>query len=213
MGLDDDALQEMDRAGVNVNSAWPATLSALVLYRRGQRDEALKRLDGLKENDKGAFQQTTRMFILAELPDGRKQAMDAYKEGEGRYQGTALLFWHTLFYLLGDRETAKAKYRAMELPQALATVRQGSYGKLLAYNRGDIDDRRLLNDVKNSKYHECNSHFFIAMSLLADGDRDGARKHFEECVATGCFDFDASDWSRTFLARMKQDPNWPSKKP
>jgi len=135
--------------------------------------------------------------------------MDAYKKGEGRYQGTALLFWHTLLYRLGDKETAKAKYRAMKLPEALATVRQGSYERILEYNRGNIDDRELLNAIENSKYHECNAHFFIAMKLLADGDhRDEARKHFEECVATGCFDFDAYDWSRMFLARMK-DPHWP----
>jgi hypothetical protein len=207
----------MDRARGKVDSAWPATLSALVLYRRGECKEALQVLEGLNENDKGAFQQTTRMFLLAELPDGGKQAMEAYKEGEGRYQGTALLFWHTLLCLLGDQETAKAKYQDMKIPQALATVRQRSYEKLLAYNRGEIDALALLNSVEDSKYHECNAYYFIAMSLLAGGDRDGARKHFAACVATGCFDFDASDWSRTFLARMNQDPNWllwiPPKKP
>ena len=111
---DDEALQEMDRARGKVNSAWPATLSALVLYRRGQRDEALKVLEGLDENDKGAFQQTTRMFILAELPDGGKQAMEAYKEGEGRYQGTALLFWHTLSLPLGRQRDSEGQVRSHE---------------------------------------------------------------------------------------------------
>jgi hypothetical protein len=139
--------------------------------------------------------------------------MEAYQDGAGRYQGTALLFWHTLLYLLGDKETAQAKYRAMELPQALATVRQGSYERLRAYNRGYIDDRILLNAVKHSKYHECSAHFFIAMSLLAEGNRTRAAEHFTKCVATGCFDFDASDWSRMFLARMNRDPNWPGRIP
>jgi len=63
--------------------------------------------------------------------------------------------------------------------------------------------------VKDSKSHDCNARFFIAMSLLADGDRAGAREHFTKCVATGCLGFDASDWSRTFLARMNQEPRWP----
>jgi len=47
------------------------------------------------------------------------------------------------------------------------------------------------------------------MSLLAQGDKQGAREHFRRCVDTGVFDFDAYDWSRTFLARMAREPDWP----
>jgi tetratricopeptide (TPR) repeat protein len=211
----DQARQEADRARGKVKGAWPATLYALSLYRDGECDEALKVLDRLEEDDKGAFQQTTRMFILAELPDdGPKRAKDAYDElqGRGSYEATALLFQDTLLYFLGRKEEAKAKYGAMVLPEELETFRCGSYAELLRYNRGESRENeadQLLKAVPNSRYHECNAHFFIGMSLLADGDRAGAREHFKKCVATGCFDFDASDWSRIFLERMKQDPNWP----
>ncbi|MCY2986811.1 MAG: protein kinase [Planctomycetota bacterium] len=207
-----EALQEMDRARGKVRSAWPATLYALVLYRRGKCQEALQVLDGLAQDDLGAFQDIMRMYLLPELPEGYQKAVRAYQDARGRYEGTSLLFQHTVLYLLGQKKEAAAKYREMQLPKVLADARGGSYAKLLEYNRGrgsSIDAVELLNAVKDSKYHECNAHFFIAMSLLADGDRTGARKHFAGCVATGCFDFDASDWSRTFLVRMHEDPNWP----
>jgi hypothetical protein len=184
-------------------------LYALALYRRGRFEDALRVLDGLAKKDIGAFQDIMRMYISAELPEGRQKALQAYREAGGRYEGTSLLFQNTVLYLLGQKNTAAAKYREMEFPKALANVRQGSYGKLLEYNRGTIGALELLSAVKGSKYHECNAHFFIAMSLLADGDRAAAREHFTECVATGCFDFDASDWSRAFLARMNRDPGWP----
>jgi tetratricopeptide (TPR) repeat protein len=208
-GRDDEAFEEVERARGTVKSAWPATLYALALYRRGRFEDALRVLDGLAKKDIGAFQDIMRMYISAELPEGRQKALQAYREAGGRYEGTSLLFQNTVLYLLGQKNTAAAKYREMEFPKALANVRQGSYGKLLEYNRGTIGALELLSAVKGSKYHECNAHFFIAMSLLADGDRAAAREHFTECVATGCFDFDASDWSRAFLARMNRDPGWP----
>jgi hypothetical protein len=49
----------------------------------------------------------------------------------------------------------------------------------------------------------------MSMSLLPEGDRVGAREHFGRCLATRCFDFDASDWSHTFLTGMGQDSSWP----
>ncbi len=208
---DDEALQEVERARLNkVKSPWPATLYALGLYREGRFEDALKALEGLDKNDMGAFQQTTRMFILAELPEGDKRAMQAYRD-LGRYPGTAPLFQHTLLYLLGRKAEAVAAYRELQLPNFLAEARDGSYAQLLEYNcaRGRMTAEELLSAGKGSEYHQCNAHFFIAMSLLADGNRAAARDHFQKCVQTRCFDFDAYDWSRMFLARMKQDPGWP----
>ena len=149
------------------------------------------------------------MFILAELPEGDRRAVQVYQKALGRYQGTTPLFLHTLLYLLGRKAEAVAAYEKLRLPKALAEVRSGSYGQLLQYNRGSMSAAELLNAGRNSQYHQCNAHFFIAMSLLADGNRAAAREHFQKCVATRCFDFDAYDWSRAFLDRMKRDPDWP----
>ena len=49
----------------------------------------------------------------------------------------------------------------------------------------------------------------VGMMLLADGDRAGAKPHFQASVATRCFYLGGYDLSRTFLARMEADPAWP----
>ena len=212
IGKDDDALHEME-ARLKVKSPWPATLYALGLYREGRFEDALNALEGLDTKDMGAFQQTTRMFILAELPEGDKRAMQAYREALGRYPGTAPLFQHTLLYLLGRKAEAVKEYAKLDLPKALAGARGGSYAQLLEYNCGRMTAEELLSAGKDSEYHQCNAHFFIAMSLLADRNRAAARDHFQKCEQTRCFDFDAYDLSRMFLARMSRDPHWPSRIP
>jgi tetratricopeptide (TPR) repeat protein len=209
IGRDDDAWAEMRAAVGKVKSSWPATFCALGLYRRGRCEEALQVLDGIDPHDVGAFQDTMRVCILAELPAGDQQAMRAYTGALGRYQGTSLLFQHAVLYLLGRPSEAATAYRTVQLPPSLAKLRRGSFAKLLEFNRGSISADELLRAVPDSKYHQCNAHFFIAMSLLAEGDRAGAREHFARCLATRCFDFDASDWSRTFVTRMDQDASWP----
>jgi len=209
IGNDEEAFQKVGLATGKVKGPWPATYYALGLYRRGKLMDALKVLDGLEENDVGAFQETMRMFILADLPEGGQRAMQVYASAVRRYQGTTPLFLNTLPYRLGRKADAVAAYRKLQLPKALAGARSGSYARLLEYSRGAITADQLLGAVKDSEYHRCNAHFFIAMSLLADGNRAAARDHFQKCVQTRCFDFDAYDWSRAFLDRMKQDPDWP----
>lgn len=47
------------------------------------------------------------------------------------------------------------------------------------------------------------------MTLLSEGDRDGATRHFQSCLDTYVLPFYARHWSRAFLERMKRDPTWP----
>jgi tetratricopeptide (TPR) repeat protein len=209
IGENEKAFQSVRLATHKVKGPWPATYYALGLYRRGKLDEALNVLDRLEPGDVGAFQETLRMFILADLPGGDQRAMQVYASAVGRYRGTTPLFLNALLYRLGRKADAVAAYSRLRLPKALAGARGGSYGQLLRYNCGRMTAEELLGAAKDSQYHQCNAHFFIAMSLLADGDRAGARRHFQQCVRTRCFDFDACDWSRAFLDRMNQDPLWP----
>jgi hypothetical protein len=53
-------------------------------------------------------------------------------------------------------------------------------------------------------------HHYIALERLAEGDREGARKHFRKCVATGCHNWENYDRRCAYLDRMKKDPTWPS---
>jgi serine/threonine-protein kinase len=211
-GQHEAAFDEMRRAAAGqVKSPWPGTYYALGLYRRGDLQKALDELERLDRRGGGsAFQDTMRMYILAELPGRQAEAIEVYQRAVRRDKGTARLFHHGLLYLLGRKAEALAAYKAFRWdPDALLSLRGESHRQLLDYNCGALTADALLAAGKGSQYHQCNAHFFIGMSLLADGDRAGAAGHFRKCVETNVFDFDAHDWSRTFLWRIKLDPRWP----
>jgi lipoprotein NlpI len=67
----------------------------------------------------------------------------------------------------------------------------------------------MLNAAGSSQWRLCEAHFYIGLTLLAEGDRAAARRHFEQAVDTRVFWFLEYEWSRAFLARMKQDAAWP----
>jgi hypothetical protein len=55
----------------------------------------------------------------------------------------------------------------------------------------------------------CEAHFQIGLRHLAEGDRDGARDHFQKCVQTRVFIYWDYVWARAFLDRLKGDSRWP----
>ena len=59
-------------------------------------------------------------------------------------------------------------------------------------------------------WNQCEAYYFIALKLLGEGDRHGAREHFEKSVGTHVYDYFAYQWSRAFLIRMDKDEGWPS---
>jgi lipoprotein NlpI len=83
------------------------------------------------------------------------------------------------------------------------------YGRVLDHDCGLISDDELLAAAGRERLHQCEAHFYIALTRLADGDRTGAAEHFRECIRTRIFDYIEYGWSRAFLARMDQDPTWP----
>jgi tetratricopeptide (TPR) repeat protein len=207
-GQDQAAFEQMERAAGRVQGPWPATYHAMGLYRRGEFDKALAELQRLGEG--GAFQDTMRMYILAERPGGAPRAVELHDQCAGRYEGSVPLFHHAVLYLLGRKREAAAAFDAMRRnPETLPRLRTASYRRLLDFNCGLLAADKLLDAAADSRYDRCNAEFFVAMSLLADGDRAAARRHFQRCVDLRVFDFDATDWSRTFLARMDRDPQWP----
>jgi hypothetical protein len=70
-------------------------------------------------------------------------------------------------------------------------------------------ETRYIASAGRSQRKLCDAHFTIGMVRLAEGDRKGAEQAFTASVNTGCFYYGSYEWSRTYLVRMKQDPNWP----
>ena len=210
VGNNEEAFKTVAAAVGKTDRTWPATLYALGLYRRGETQKALAVLDSLGENQQGAFHQTMRMYMLAESRGGRQRAVETFSRCEGRYRGTARLFQAAVFCLLGEKDRGAAAFRRIrEKPDVLPRLRTDSYLKLVDFNCGLISAEELLRSAAGSRYNLCNAHFFVGMARLCERDRRGAREHFQKCVALRVFDFDAADWSRTFLARMDAEPDWP----
>ena len=115
-----------------------------------------------------------------------------------------------LLGLLGGREEAKAACSELSAhPEWLPSFPHNAQ-LFLAYGSGEIDDQKLLQGMKTSKWMKGWAHFVIALTHLADGDRHQAQDHFNACIAMRClYDF-PTDWSRAFLDRLKKDPAWPS---
>jgi hypothetical protein len=54
-----------------------------------------------------------------------------------------------------------------------------------------------------------NAHISIALSALADGDRQKARRHLQRCLDTRYFAAIPYSLTVSLLARMTRDPAWP----
>jgi hypothetical protein len=176
---------------------------ALVLYRRSQFAEALAVLDRRKGN---AFAgDYLRVCILAELhPKEHKFARKAYEEMAKRYSilDAGQHYRQQLLWLMGHKEEAGAVSR---------TLRRQNPGSNpnLDYFCGDISEDEYLKVVERGKWGRCMAHYNIALKRLAEGDQAGAREHFRQAVQTRLILNYVGHWSRRFLARMEEDPNWP----
>jgi len=95
-------------------------------------------------------------------------------------------------------------------PERLAGLNREHYLRILDYCGGGLSEEELLKAEAGSRWNQCEAHFYVALDRLAQGDRTGAREHFQKALATGVFTFLEYEWSRSFLKRMEKDPNWPS---
>src|SRR5262249_55669353 len=75
---------------------------------------------------------------------------------------------------------------------------------------GAANANKLLQAASGSKRRECLAHWFIGCALLGSGDREGARREFEACLATHCHAFFLiPQVCHAYVARMKKDSTWP----
>jgi hypothetical protein len=177
---------------------------ALALHRRGQVAEALEVLNRKSAN--GLAGDYLRVCVLAEQhPHDRSFAREASEELAKRYESEGTR--QELFQLLGYKDDALAASRAIRQQMAPSTAEQ--WKRQWDYLCGNISENEYLKSCGRSRWLRCGAHYHIALSRLADGDRDGARDHFRKAVQTRLIVNYVCDWSRSFLARMEKDNTWP----
>ncbi len=77
------------------------------------------------------------------------------------------------------------------------------------YFAGELDEEEMLQRAEPFCNARCMAHYAVAMKALALGDREKAKRHFEETAKTGMVGAWNYAWAKAFLECMGQDPTWP----
>jgi hypothetical protein len=190
-------------------SAWDDILLGIELYEHGDFREALEVYErAAGRGGDRTFFQVSRCYVLAELPDGPPRALAVLRGLQAPLPYA--IYIQTVLQLLGRKAEAIAASRTLReqvVRQNLTRIEWVE--RLLEYNAGLIAASDLLAATGPSRLNRSEAQFFIGLTLLADGDRAGARDHFRQAVATRVFLFADYQWSRAFLSRLEKDPTWP----
>jgi len=216
----EEAAHEVARKGYQeAENAVTRRIYVESLHERGEFEKALEvieRVAGATEVSSHDAKLAGRVhfmlpFILAELPDGPARALQAYRENcELFTEGYFVIFKQAALLLLGRRTDAMAASRELRKhPERLSGLSRAHYLQILDYCGGVISAEEFLKAEAGSRGNQCEAHFYVALDRLAQGDRAGAREHFQKALATGVFGSMEYQWSRLFLKRMDQDPTWP----
>jgi hypothetical protein len=145
-----------------------------------------------------------RILLLAEQPEvGRDKAYERFRElmaprkGEANAPTMTPCHW-ALVLLLGKRKEA-----ADPSESALASH---PFTKYLTGYRSEVE---LLQSAGKNWLALCGTHSLIGLVRLSDGDRAGAREHFQKALDTRFYTHNLYPYARAYLARLKHDPEWP----
>jgi len=105
---------------------------------------------------------------------------------------------------LGERAAAADEIRAY----AKERGKDDWYAKMAAFVAGDLPEAEFLKvaespDEKVRKEQACEAAFYGGMIRLIGGDKPGARRFLEQCVATGVTNFLEYQGAEAELRRMK----------
>jgi serine/threonine protein kinase len=183
---------------------------AVMLYRRGEFPKALEAaVERSRSGTVGPTEQIERGLILPELPDGPARAQAAFEEIKADPRNTWRVVQPLILLLLGKPEEARQASLQVHREEVMPWG-DGLWLTLLDYNCGRITSDQLLQATGQARWKLGSAHFLIGMWRLAEGDRAAAKEHFRKCVATREFYSWHWPWVRAFLARMEEDPAWPT---
>src|SRR5262249_47192285 len=159
--------------------------------------------------------QVLRIMLMAEEPDiGRAKAYDSYLQLAARREretGSKFTF---------PGATAALLFLGMR-QQAAEFVRDGGRAAGL-----DMDQDPLVKYLEGGSEEEymksgwggrfaCLNHYLAGLVHLSEGDRKGAREHFQKSVDTHFYSHIVYPYARVFLERLKRneklkrDEKWP----
>ena len=152
-----------------------------------------------------------RSFILlVELPHGPSHVLQACLENSKQLTGYNAILNVAGFLLIGKRvEAMDASEELHGHREQLMGLNREHYLRIIDYCREALPEEELLKAEIGSRWNQCEAHFYVALGRLSQGDRIGAREHFQKAFATRVLHFGEYQLSELFLKRTEQEPNWP----
>jgi hypothetical protein len=216
VGKEEQVLDELRQASKETAHVNVTCCCALTLYRRGHFGD-LKEALRVLENRPRTYNDRLLPFVLAEHDyhpakhDWQARALKASNDYAQRSQdGHGRMLSQTVLYLLGKKkEAVKASKALLEQPELFYTLGRERILRCLRYNAGELTADQLVKRAGRSRWDQCLAHYYVAMTKLAEGDRKGAKEHFDKVVKTRAFGWGEYEMSWIFLNRLAKDPTWP----
>jgi serine/threonine protein kinase len=207
-GEADAVLEKLRRVHEQTGHELATFYYAATLYRRKEFAAGL----GALEKTRGASANDLfRLLVLADLDGNPARAFTAYQDLAGLdLDGWTRLNSLMLLQLLGHKRESEALCRELgKRPDRFPLWQREGYRRLLDYAAGKLSAEGLLAATAASRQTQCFAHYYIALTLLAEGDRAKAREHFHKAMGTRAWSLPAYDMSWVSLGRLEADPNWP----
>jgi hypothetical protein len=212
---EEEVLDELRRASEKTDHVYATYCCALTLYRRGQPgdlEEALRVL----EKRQGTYNDRLLPFVLAERdyrkPDWPARALKVSAEyaAQSRDGAAVMDTQAALLCLLGKKgDAVKAGKALLEQQDRFYTLRRDPILRCVRYIAGELSAEELLGRAGRSQWDQCLAHYYIAMNKLTEGDREGAKEHFNKVIKTRAFLWGPYDMSWVFLSRLEKPSTWP----
>jgi serine/threonine protein kinase len=196
------AKRSFDRTGLQL----AAFYYLVSLYEKGKFAEALGLLNRRRRPDWTG--EVMRVFLLAELPDGPRRALEQYHKLDTQ-EGWRMWTKSEILLFLGKKEQALRSLRAVRSPVALSQEWTEFYEAMRRFDRGEISEDAYLARAGTSRWKQFHVHYQIGLLRLAEGDRSAARDRFQKAVDTRAIWIYPWAWSKMFLGRLQNDPKWP----
>jgi hypothetical protein len=200
IGEEDAVVNEWLKAVQHARTGLFASWYAAAMFGRNRSAEALKELNQLKPD---RLTMVARAYLLLDLSQ-TNEAETVYRQVAAT-PGYETLLGQTILLLAGEhgRVVTNCAQRLVALPE------QHPDHPTLRYLVGQASAKDLIANAGAPRVRQCSAHYVIALSRLAQCDREAARRNLQKCIETGTHWLIQFQWSRAFLARMEQDPHWP----
>jgi serine/threonine protein kinase len=200
---------------VEANTDWGHSIyiqyAAAHLYERVEDPQAaLAKFEQLQVDEDSPDRLISRAYFCAEIADKRGELLGLLERIVAQNPDSVVLRYRAMniWALLGKPKALRDEAR-ITLDRLGGAANFLGLEQVLHYLAGDWNEEQALNQVSSSAYFQSTMHYAMGMERVACGDRDGARRHFEECLKLASFESISRAWARARLARMDRDPNWP----